>query len=99
VQTTSSDDVDLLPDPAGAIRCASASSTDRSVALHAVQNVGDLLYDKDAMYIDIPDWKLHFAGASRYLRPGECVSTFLAGFLLCASSCIFLLLGQSNTMH
>lgn len=56
------DDVDQLPDPCpmpDTIRKRKLNEQERLVYA-PMSNVGGLLYDKDAMYIDIPDWKLQF---------------------------------------
>ncbi|KAK9824496.1 hypothetical protein WJX72_010821 [[Myrmecia] bisecta] len=57
-------DVDALPDP-----CPLPSSikrrglNEKERLLYApMADVGGLLYDKDAVYIDIPDWKVQFSG-------------------------------------
>ncbi|DBA75588.1 TPA: Glycoside hydrolase 2 (Mannanase, beta-galactosidase) [Trebouxia sp. C0005] len=59
------EEVDALTDP-----CPLPSTlkkrglNERERLLYApMADVGGLLYDKDAVYIDIPDWKLHPAGA------------------------------------
>lgn len=59
-------DVQALPDPCplpGSQKKRSLNERER--LLYApMADVGGLLYDKDAVYIDIPDWKASFVATS-----------------------------------
>ena len=62
--------VDALPDPCplpGAVKKRQLNERER--LLYApMADVGGLLYDKDAVYIDIPDWKVWHFGKPVYCR-------------------------------
>ncbi|KAK9820869.1 hypothetical protein WJX81_007795 [Elliptochloris bilobata] len=59
-------EVSALPDPCplpGAAKKRSLNERER--LLYApMSDVGGLLYDKDAVYIDVPDWKLSYSGGT-----------------------------------
>jgi len=55
-----------LPDPCplpGQMKRRTLNEKERLIYA-PMSDIGGLLYDKDAMYIDIPDWKLQFSHAS-----------------------------------
>ena len=58
-------DVSQLPDPCPLPEKGHRKSlSDKSRLIYApMANLGNLMYDKDATYIDIPDWKVQFSGA------------------------------------
>lgn len=57
-------EADCLPDPCplpGTVKKRGLNEKER--LLYApMADVGGLMYDKDAVYIDIPDWKLQYTG-------------------------------------
>lgn len=57
-------DMDALPDPCPTPGAAKKRSlNERERLLYApMSDVGGLLYDKDAVYIDIPSWKVRAEG-------------------------------------
>jgi len=59
-------EVDLLPDPCpmpDTIKKRGLNEQERLV-YGPMSNVGGVLYDRDAVYIDLPDWKLRGTGAA-----------------------------------
>ena len=54
-------DINALPDPCPLPHTVKKRGlNDKERLLYApMADVGGLLYDKDAVYIDIPDWKVH----------------------------------------
>ena len=59
-------EVSQLPDPCPLPEKGHKKSlSDKSRLIYApMANLGNLMYDKDATYIDIPDWKVQFTGAN-----------------------------------
>ncbi|GIL90192.1 hypothetical protein Vretimale_16386 [Volvox reticuliferus] len=64
-------ELDALPDPCPLPETVKRRGlNDKERLLYApMADVGGLLYDKDAVYIDIPDWKVQYTGDSG--RPGD----------------------------
>ena len=64
-----SQELDALPDPCplpDTIKKRGLNERER--LLYApMADVGGLLYDKDAVYIDIPDWKVGMGGGGGWL--------------------------------
>ncbi|GLI71471.1 hypothetical protein VaNZ11_016609 [Volvox africanus] len=64
-------ELDALPDPCPLPETIKRRGlNDKERLLYApMADMGGLLYDKDAVYIDIPDWKVQYTGDSG--RPGD----------------------------
>ncbi|KXZ47518.1 hypothetical protein GPECTOR_34g677 [Gonium pectorale] len=64
-------ELDALPDPCPLPESIKRRGlNDRERLLYApMADVGGLLYDKDAVYIDIPDWKVQYTGSAG--RPAD----------------------------
>jgi len=71
-----------LPDPCplpGQMKRRTLNEKERLIYA-PMSDIGGLLYDKDAMYIDIPDWKMQFSQASVLLGNNRSASApFSAG--------------------
>ena len=79
-------EVSALPDPCPLPGTAKKRSlNERERLLYApMADVGGLLYDKDAVYIDVPDWKARLGFTLRFLLcDPSCSAWVAAGSLSC----------------